>query len=204
MDKHPKLIGLICLLISAVSVFFVLSSLRQKQDVSQKPSYPPPMAIANQAYSSVVGSPDGKWNLTMKEVKNKEGKTYTFSIVDESNGNSKEIYTKTVSTEATMSIPLNTFSPDDKYVFVKEVGPTDTSYFVMTTTGVEIAKDTQTFEIVSLFAEKHPNYKIIDATGWGGMNLIVFNTDKVSGGIGPSFWFEVPSKSFIQLSNRFN
>ena len=49
-----------------------------------------------------------------------------------------------------------------------------------------------------------PDYNIDEATGWGGLSLIVINTKKVNGGEGPSFWVDVPSGKFTQLSSHFN
>jgi hypothetical protein len=70
--------------------------------------------------------------------------------------------------------------------------------------GVE-SEGSPNLEFSSLFYEKFPGYKITEATGWGGLNLIVFNTvEAESGKRGPSFWFEVPTHSFIRLSTQFN
>ena len=64
--------------------------------------------------------------------------------------------------------------------------------------------ETPTIEFAELFESKYPEYKITAVTGWGGLNLIVINTDKIDGGTGPSFWFDLSGHSFIRLSNRFN
>lgn len=198
MDKRPNLLLiLVCLVVSAVSVFYILKANQKNVSVNtQRPSYAPPVADASQIASNIVEAADGKKQLMVKEVKNKEGVTYTFTVLTVADGSSKEVFRKTVPVGTTLSIPANTFSPDDKYFFLKETSPTGDDYFV--------PLEDQILDLSALFPEKHPKYKITDVTGWGGMNLIVFNTDKVEGGTGPSFWFEVPSKAFIQLNNRFN
>ncbi len=200
MDKHhSKFIIIVCFVISLLSVFFILNSLNvqpQNVPVSQKPSYAPPIAIADSPKSTTIEAPDGKNKLVAKEEKTKEGVVYSFSVINEATGVSKDIFTKSVPTGTVISIPFNTFSPDDKYIFLKEENPTGTTYLVPI--------GDQTFDIVALFAAKYPDFKVTDVTGWGGMTLIVVNTDKASGGQGPSFWFDVTSKSFIRLNNRFN
>jgi len=208
MDKHQsKIIIFTCIVVSIISLLYLFYSYKtnsQNSVSSQKPSATPPMAFASQALLPTVESSDGNWKITMKEAKTKENTTYTFSVINEADSTSTDIFTQTVPTGTTMSIPDNTFSPDDKYLFLRETGAAGNQYLVLTLSGENITKDAQTLEISSLFAAKYQNYKITDVTGWGGMNLIVFNTDKVTGGQGPSFWFEVPSKAIIQLSNRFN
>jgi hypothetical protein len=99
---------------------------------------------------------------------------------------------------------MNTVSPDNKYFFIKETVPGKTLYLVFSADGKPITKESHYVEFAEKFSARYPDLKITEATGWGGMNLIVFNTDKADGGSGPSFWFEVPNGSFIQLSNRFN
>ena len=212
MDKHQSsLIILACLVISVVAMTFILLTRGQQPKVPAfvtsvigETSYALPAAKANASQETTVGSPDGKLALKMTEEKGKENVTYVFSILNSGDGSQKEIFRKTVPTSSTMVIPLNTFSPDDRYLFLKEADAGGTSYLVLSVSGAALTKNSQTLEIVSLFNAKYPNYKITDATGWGGVNLVVFNTDKSSGGQGPSFWFEAPGGGFIQLGTRFN
>ena len=203
-EASHKLIILTCIVISIISLLYVLYSYKTNT-TSQKPSSTPPVAFANQTQPTTdVESSDGKFKLSMLETKEKSDIVYTFSVLNEDTGSATRILSKTVSLDTTMSIPLNSFSPDDKYVFLKETTGDQNSYWVLTSSGANLTNDSQTEEISSVFMAKYQNYKITDVTGWGGMNLIVINTDKTEGGIGPSFWFEVPSKAIIPLSNRFN
>ncbi|HET7098680.1 MAG TPA: hypothetical protein VFI61_00360 [Patescibacteria group bacterium] len=207
MGKHVKLTLLILLLVIAGSVFSIFYSLKnqpQNVPISQTSKYPLPVVNAGTTQTSTVVAPDGKWKLTMEEKKNKEGATYTFSLVDELSNSSKKIFTKTVPVGTTMALPLNTFSPDDKYFFIKETDSIQTRYFVLLASGQPIFNDSQTVEISELFMAKYEEYKITDITGWGGMNLLVVNVDKKEGGTGPSFWFDITNKSFIRLNDRFN
>lgn len=187
MDKRQsKVTILVCLIIAVVVVFFGFKA--RGQTVGNVP-IPPAVPEAQASEIISVGSPDGKFNLTMKEKKGQESTTYTF--------NSEKInFAKTVPTGVTMSIPFNTFSPDNKYVFLKENGLGTTSYTVIAPSGI--------IDVSSLFEAKYEDFVITDATGWAGPTLLVINTDKEEGGKGPSFWFDVASRSFIQLSNRFD
>lgn len=198
MVKHHsnKLLILVCLIISAVSVFFILKNSQKSPPTSQKPAYAPRVVVADSPELTTIEAPDGKNKLVAKAEKTKDGTTYSFSVVNDTTGISKNLLTKSVPVGTVISIPFNTFSPDDKYIFLKETTPSNITYFV--------PLGDQILDISALFPEKHPNYIITDVTGWGGMTLIVVNTDKKEGGVGPSFWFDVTSKSFIQLSTRFN
>ena len=142
-------------------------------------------------------SPDGKLSLLMKTEKGKNGTTYSFSV------SGKEIFVKTVDSSTTISIPYNTWDPNGKYIFLKENATSGTSFFVLSTGTSSLDQNDQTANITNLFAEKYPDLKIGDVTGWGGVNLVVLNSINGDGGRGPSFWFEMPTHSFIRLSVRF-
>lgn len=142
-------------------------------------------------------SPDGKLTLSMKMEKGNGGTVYSFSV------SGKEIFVKTVNPSTTISIPYNTWDPNGKYIFLKENSNVGTSFFVLSTGTPSLEQNDQTANITKLFAEKYPDLKIGDVTGWGGVNLVVINSIKGDGSKGPSFWFEMPSHSFIQLSMRF-
>jgi hypothetical protein len=137
-----------------------------------------------------MDSPDGKKTLVMKKTKAENGIKYSFSVSE------KEIFTKIVDSSVFFSIPYNTWSPDNKYIFLKETEITSASYFVLSVSTDSFTQDDKTANITDLFAKKYPDLKINDVTGWGGINLVIVNADY-------SYWFEMPSKNFIRLSTRF-
>jgi hypothetical protein len=199
MENHRnKFLILIIILIAAAGVIFMSQKMHTNSD-----SYVPIVAEAEEESKETSEiSPDGKMTLSMKSEKVETGTRYSFSIKESESNISHEIYTMTAPAESIFTIPANTFSPDNKYVFLKESNGKQANYFVLSVNSSSNSQNS--LDISPLFVAKHPDLTVTDMTGWGGINLIVFNTDKVNGGVGPSFWFDVPSKSFIQLSNRFN
>ena len=163
-------------------------------------AYPETQSIISPAIASepvVKDSPDGKLTLSAKTVKDKNSVTYSFSV------SGKEIFVKTVDPSTIISIPYNTWDPNGKYIFLKESSNFGTSFFVLSTSVSSLDQNDQTANITNLFIEKYPDLKIGDVTGWGGVNLVVLNSINGDGGRGPSFWFEMPTHSFIRLSVRF-
>jgi hypothetical protein len=198
MDKLRS--KLLVLAVALIAVFAAVTLLRTGRSQNPLPSSASAVSEATPSPSlaTTLESPDGKVALTMRQEKAEGGRRWAFSV------GGREIFSKVLPLGASFSIPLNTFSPDDKYIFLEEITPEKVSYPVLAISGEPLTKNAQTLEIVGLFAEKYPEYKVTDVTGWGGVGLIIVNTDKVEGGVGPSFWFEVASASFIRLSNRFN
>lgn len=198
MAKHlSNIILIIVVFVIGTLAYFAYDNnkVEIQNKVEYKPVNTPKTANAQEPKLTTVGSPDGKMSLTMKE-EGTDNVLYTFLLKDEAAGTVKQIFSKTASDGAALVVPLNTFSPDNKYVFLKETYGGKNSY-ILPLNGEEV-------NFSDLFANKYEDFVITDVTGWGGMNLIVINTDKAEGGTGPSFWFDVTTKSFIRLNNRFN
>ena len=114
------------------------------------------------------------------------------------------IFTKELNKSQDLLIPYNTWSPDNKYLFLKETTPTTNNYYVLTASGAPLKEEVKYVNIQELFSQKQPDYSITDVTGWADPNLIVGNTKSNKEGRLVSFWFEVSSQVFIQLSTYFN
>jgi hypothetical protein len=196
--KRNALLIVIIVVIAVLAVFNIF--LNKKTSSGSTQVAPPQENVILPAEASgftSLDSPNGKLTLLAKTVKNGSGVIYTFSV------SGKEIFTITVDPSVIISIPANAWSPDGKYIFLKEEGPAGVKFFALSATTVSFGQNDQTANITDLFAAKYPDLKIEDATGWGGVNLIVFNSIKTDGSRGPSFWFEMPGHAVIQLSTLF-
>src|SRR3972149_11674232 len=153
MDKHHfKFLIPILFLAIAIAAILLLSG-------SPKPSLPT-LATTPAPGKAVttVDSPDTLQKLTMKEEKNNKMITYTFSTSSREGDDAKQIFTKTLDSSETISIPYNAWSPDGKYLFLKQSSSSKTNYFALTSSGNPIAKDTQTLDIIDLFEKKYTDY----------------------------------------------
>ena len=196
--KRNVLLVIIVVVIAALAVYNIILNKKNPTGSNQNtPSQENVIVPVVASGLTSVGSPDGKSTLTAKTVKGSNGVTYTFSV------SGKDIFVTTVDPAVTVSIPANTWSPNDKYIFLKEAGPTGVKFFALSATTASTDQSDQTANITDLFAKKYPDLTIQDTTGWGGINLIVFNTVKSDGSRGLSFWFEMPDHAIIQLSTRF-
>jgi hypothetical protein len=193
MVKHQFeiLILLVFVLVIIPSFLFLRDGYKREDSLA------PTINSVSASQLTEVDSPDGKQTLIMKEHWNgNSGTTYALFISSKTEPGEKQIFSKTVGPSEKLLIPYNTWSPDYKYVFLKEDGVHGSSYSVI--------RDFQEVNINQLFAKKYNQYKITDVTGWAAPTLVIINTNKVDGTVGPSFWFDVSSDSFIQLSTRFN
>jgi|SRR3990172_2634416 len=185
----------------------VLSSMRVKNEVPVTSDFALEAKLKEPAKETTVDylSPNGKATLTMKNGKELKGViTQTFLIASEEDKTPVEIFKKDSNPDYLISVPDNSFSPDNKYIFLKYEEAGKNRYIVIRTDGEDLGKDIETIEIESLFSEKYPDFVITDVTGWGSYSLIVVNSDTKEGKTGPSWWFDLSNFSFIRLSSRFN
>ncbi len=149
-------------------------------------------------------SPDGNKKLIMQTTTNKDSsKTYEFSIADMQTNVQKTIFTQTVDSTLTFSIPFNTFSPDDKYFFVVENKPEEQDYMVFQSSGEAFGNGQNLLDATSIFTEKISSFTINQITGWASETLLIVETKKSDGTNGPSYWLDIPSKAVIPLATEF-
>jgi len=149
-------------------------------------------------------SPDGAKNVIMQiTTNNNDTKTYAFFMQNTSDNSQKLIFTNTLPTSSSMSLPFNTFSPDNKYFFIQQNTSDGGKVFAFLTSGDSFANGQLYDDITNIFSKKITQYTFDRATGWASETLIIVNTKNQDGSKGPSFWVELPSTAVIQLASQF-
>lgn len=157
-----------------------------------------------------IHSSDGTMRLILSSTPDvKSGtKSNTFTISTVSGQNPHVLFTKNTPLTTSIAIPGNSWSPDNKYVFLVEKDsagkPSDSegkeNFLVFLASGANIVKEQKFLDVGVQFTEKVKDYTLRDVTGWASPTLLIVYTNDGKGGKGPSFWFDVESRSFIQLS----
>lgn len=153
---------------------------------------------------SVMDSPEGSKTLTLEMQEDKDTAIYLLSAASKPDGQKKQLFKKVEPNSQILSIPFNTWSTDNAYVFLKEKTASIDNYLVFQTSGDVFQGDLQYLSIQELFNKKVSGYTIEDVTGWAGPTSLIVNTKTIDGGGKVSFWFDVPSQSFTQLGTYFN
>lgn len=192
LKQHQKTFALIFLIIIiCVIIFFA------KKDTATKVAIQQP----NLPQFESQNSGDGKEVLRLKKHTENGQTTYTFSVSSKANPIEEELLVKSTTSEITYSIPPNSWSPDNNYVFVKEQTASTSGFYVLPIKS-EVTSNLKELNIAELFTKKYPSLTLIDITGWASATLLILTT-KNEQEKGPSFWFDIPSRSFTQLSTRF-
>ena len=181
VNGHPK---------TAVPATNEISS----QNIKQQPAYA-------QTEEQSVSSLDGTKKLILKQTQNEKGVTYQVFI---QNGSEPQtlLFSKSATENESFTLPANAWAPEEKYVFIDGKNKGTTQTLVLKTDGTPFADGNQAADVASLFASKEADYHFDTATGWASPTLLIVESTKQDGSLGPSFWFEAPTQGFIQLSRH--
>lgn len=150
-----------------------------------------------------VHSLDGKMNLIMTTTPQSDGLvTYTFSTSEVESPNPVVLYEKTVGKETVLSVPANSWSPQNEYVYIVEEADGVKNYLVLETSGKTFSTGDTLLSVVPFFEKYKDEYSIKDITGWDAPTLLHVKTTKKNGEPGQLFWFEVPTQAFMPLFRR--
>lgn len=176
----------------------------------QRPTAPPAKAVSVQKVLPLLPSPavsetdsaKADQKLWLRATPGQKGTAiYAFSITDFNGNNARPLFSKTLESGATMSLPYNAWDPTDTYVFIteQEAGlPPD--YFVFRADGEAFADGSKFIDLGAVWNAKKVGYTIREASGWASGTLIVVYTNKDDNTNGPLFWFEIPDTAIIQLA----
>ncbi len=163
-------------------------------NLSKNSVSPVPMPTASPSQNIEVFSPDGSKKLTLKTQTRNDGSVIYSVFASDTNGrNSSLIFSKTIS-KGSINLPANSWSPDNKYLFIKDSEGGDVDYLVFRADGKPFTEAQKYLDATSLFKSKVKNFTLKSITGWDDPVLMsVRTTDNTH------FWFAVETQSFIQL-----
>ena len=165
-----------------------------------EPSLAPLISLLPVTSSTSQISPDGAQKVTIKTIQNRDAST-TDEIFT---GNmTQPLYSITLNTTESLSIPFNTWDPTNTYFFLQENSVEGEKILVFHADGSPFANGQSYLNLTDAFA-KYGSPDTLDAvTGWAGYNVIVINTKASDGSQGTSYWFEVPDGSILPLATKF-
>lgn len=188
---------LIILLTSFAGIFFVYQKNQNKQFYIASPLPDYVKNVATPIPTTTEISSDGTMRITMKTESNRDlTKTYSFFVTSTTDNNQQQFFSKTIPEGNSFSLPFNTFSPKNKYLFIIEKSSDKTHYLVFNSAGKPFTNGETYIDITPLFEARSPDLVLKNVTGWASETLLILQTS------GPSFWFEIPGH-FIQLSTKF-
>lgn len=161
------------------------------QAIAEEPKEIPPTS---------VDSGDGMMKIVMTVKKLNSGDSnYKLKVINNSTKSESNLYETILNSSRELKVPFNSWSPDNKQLFLIEENGNQIDYFVFRSDGSVYSDGRSYLDINAYWEKSNRNSKISDVTGWAGQDLLVVNTTKMDGSSGPAFWFVTSSRSFMQL-----
>lgn len=195
------IVGLLLFILVGFAAFMAYQKTAQNTPTNQPEivSTPTPQPSTQ----SEIHSPDGTMNLIMqKKSLEDNSQVYSFFTQEIAKKSKLLLFTKTVNEENSMTIPYNSWSPDNKYVFIQENNASSLAFLVFTASGDNFSNGLQYLDVIPLFDNLKTAYKVSTITGWDSPTLMHVKTVTAENKKGPSYWFDVTSRVFLQLANR--
>src|SRR5260221_5733586 len=126
------------------------------------PQGAPPVTPTPQV--SRVTSSDGTMQLSMQTQNNTKATTYSFFTSDATGNTKKLIFQKSVATSGSMSLPANSWSTDNAYVFIAEKDTDGQHVLVLKASGELFANGQQFLDVVNQFNQKQIPHVLSEVT----------------------------------------
>ncbi len=150
--------------------------------------------------TSEVHSPNGDMNLIMEKTVDLDSITYNFYTDSIPSEEQVLIYEKTVGSGDSFELSPNAWSPDNRYLYIKEVTPEGNDYIVLRGDGDAIVDGEEFMSVAPFFENKETGFEMNEVTGWASNTLLYITSKSPIGEQGPLYWFEVPAGSIIRLA----
>lgn len=143
---------------------------------------------------------EGNLILVGTSQQTSEGRTaYEFKIINTQKKTESPLYETVADPGNLINIPLNSWSPDYKQVFVKTSGPGWENYYLFRANGEPYADGKKFIAVGDYWKEAKMNSRINKLTGWAGNDLLMIYTIKEDGSEGSAYWFVTSSRKFMQV-----
>lgn len=186
------------ILVGGISYFLLQNNTQNPTPVTVVTPTPQP----NAPLKTEVNSPDGFVKAILTSQKQENGLiTYTVMAGKITGEDQKYIFSKTGNAQITIILPQNAWSPDNKYLFILEKNKDIITALVFKASGEAFANGAEYLDVTPLFLEKNKTLEIANITGWASPSLLYVQTKTESLTKGPTFWFDIDSKNFLQLAS---
>jgi hypothetical protein len=210
MVKKLEIDALLFMIVGAFVGMFLVVYVKQQPvrfyssaaaPVASAPTITPTPTVSFQPTTATTSqiSSDGTHKVNLKTIHNQD-LTNTYEV---SADNGTTIYTKTLGADETVTIPFNTWEPQNRFFFIQENLSDGPKVLVFNADGSAFGSGEPYLDLTDAYTKLGSNDTYDAATGWAGYNIIVINTKASDGTQGTSYWYELPYGSLIPLATKF-
>lgn len=163
----------------------------------------PTLAVNKDKWVKEIRSGDGSMKLVGAGVEQSDGSTqYTFRVFNMNSSEDWTLFTKVVPAGVTMDIPYNSWSPNNKQLFIEEKTLVGSKYYVFNADGAPYKDGLEFLDVSEYWTKANNGYDIKTITGWGGIDLLVVRAANGKPDDIHSFWFVTSTRGVMRLVDR--
>lgn len=212
MGKTLQFDAILFLLIGAVAGLFLVTYVKSQPTQFQsnadfslqttQPTITPTPTVTFEPTTTTTSqiSSDGTHQVVLKTTTNQDqSKTYEVSTSNDG----PVIYTKTLDPTENISLPFNSWEPQNRYFYIQENLDSGPNVLVFNADGSAFGDGQPYRDLTDAYTNYGSSYTYDAATGWAGYDVLVINTKASDGTQGTSYWYELPYGSIIPLATKF-
>ncbi len=190
-----KTIGLVIIVLLALAVMRSPGKVKTDQRVEAKDVKEVSSLIKLTEASNLDGSKRLVGTSELKEGKVK----YVFTVIDSTKKEKIILFETYVDRQSSLTIPFNSWSNDDKYVFIQANSPEGKNYHVFKADGSSFNDGLKYLDVQQYWVSSK-NTKVIDrVSGWAGADLLVTYATNSDGSDSFAYWFVISSRRFMNV-----
>ncbi len=142
---------------------------------------------------------DGQLRLT-GESEQKGGEVrYRFNVVDNQKNVKYLLFETTVEKDRSFTIPFNSWSSDNKHLFIETKSLEGRDYYVFNTDAGEFQDGLKYLDVGDYWNKSKNSDLIREVSGWAGPDQLMVYTIRPDGSDGLAYWFIVSVRKFLQV-----
>jgi len=168
---------------------------------SQKPSFSVVVEATESSPTRLEEATNSDGSLRLVGERNVMGEraSYSFKVLDSQNNSSLLLFDTVADPGQTFTIPFNSWSSDNKHLFIQKNDLNGKDYYVFKADG-SLFSDEKKYLEVGEYWKLSKNMDVIDhVSGWAGGDLLVSYTTRPDGTGSSAYWFVVGSRKFMQV-----
>ncbi len=142
---------------------------------------------------------DGQYRLVGSSELIKGSVHYSFRVEDAAENSSLLLFETKAADDETYSIPFNSWSSDNKYLFLQLNNSKGKNYYVFKADASLFADGLKYLDVGDYWSQGEREDVIKEVSGWAGPDLLMVYTTKPDGTGSSAYWFMVSSRKFMQV-----